>query len=317
MNTFPFHQEKYPGTFEYWKFLSLNYDKVLKRNPEIMSLDWNDEVIIKYYFTLIEIIPFGCIFSVSAVQAKIESSKWLNEINEKWMFSLEKIEESADKLVNKHQEFIGDNLLFSSISYTNLKITVLLKDIHAGLVSGKSTRFNSKIFLENSRKRRKETPKEILEKYNIVLGINKSMYLQTSFDIQNFFTENGVCSENIENQKSLSNRVVDVVTSGMERELNSIFDEKKTKSLMRSIFVSQDGREIIRLIPIMTLTKYPKREVYRDFFNYLITFMKETEGLLNEDEYEDYEKDVNAQFSYDNYKDYKENKVKIIFGLTK
>ncbi len=93
-------------------------------------------------------------------------------------------------------------------------------------------------------------------------------------------------------------------------------DEKGVRKLF-SLLPGGKQREILRQIPLHLLANYNQRELFRDLFNFLRVFAID-ENLLSE---EDYQENVGLskneeEFPYRSYKDYMENKAKIIFGLT-
>jgi mRNA-degrading endonuclease YafQ of YafQ-DinJ toxin-antitoxin module len=308
--------KEFPLTYELWKDWAETYDGTFKKFPEIMILDWNDEMIIEHFVELVEIIPFACIFSIDDVLKKIKSSKSFKEVSKKWLVSLEDIESSIDNLVEKYElpsEF-KDLMLSNTTNYIDAKVKLLILGIYAHRDPEINKGFSFQIFFENYKKRSRETAKNLIENKVLALSLKRSINKQLKYFREHPSKRNEInrFRENLSGQKLNAQRYVDATFWAIENMSQIVMGKDKAKSFIRSTLITQDCREIIRQIPINAITNYPKREIYRDFFDYLITFMKEEEGLMYEDEY-----NIKPLRGYDNYKDYKENKVKIIFGLTK
>jgi hypothetical protein len=181
----------YPETYKSWTNLANIFNDTIKEFPELMKLDWNNEVIIRFYHELNEIIPFACLFSLSTIKEKIASSESLMEISKKWFISIENIENSIDNLVFKYPELNKDDLLFNTTNYITAKISWRIFMMQIGLNPEIPKDFSFKRYFENYRKRIRETPKNKIKAIGTVSRIGNSMVEQVKYNKQNPQNKNG------------------------------------------------------------------------------------------------------------------------------
>lgn len=307
----------FPMTYKFWTGLAEKFNKTLNESPDIMSLPWNDEMIVENYEELMYIIPFACIFDLANVKKKIESSASLKVISDNWYISINDIETSIEKLAEKYKlpKEVIDFMLYITTVYIDMKVIWLILNIYKDLNPEIGKEFSFRIYFRNFKKRLRETAKNSERNMKFSLNLLKSVTEQSDYNRKHPAHRNGVnkFKENLNDQSLNADRLIDTIFFMNEKALQITMGEKKAQSFTRSTLFSQDCHEIIRMIPIdFIFENHSKREVYRDFYDYLLTFMKKEKGLVNEDEYND-----DPDSTYDTYKDYSENKVKIIFGLTK
>ena len=307
----------YPLTHQYLSKWMADTERALFQEADFLNEEWSDIGILEENMAeLLEVFPFYCQFPPSYFFEKATNSKLFKTLKG-WIIPFEELENSVDVLVQKYPELNKDQLLLITSLYLNLKCTSEVFQIIC--FYHPEIKFDIKNYYENLKRRLKETPNNIEKSTaqiaDFTIGMIGEVFSRENPSIPKdrlYTLENP-----LDSQKTSAKSITDNFFMSFLLVFQRLLGNEEGARMLFSYLPGGKQREILRMIPLHQLKKYNQRELYRDLFVYLSVFAKD-EKLYDARGYEQAFESAGdkVEFPYISYKDYMENKAKIIFGLT-